>query len=175
MKKFKVLTMSAILSITSLGLFSSEKADASVLEESMLNEPIIEAPVLDKPVLEEPVLDGLISPMSAQGTGWQTKGGIKAQVYNSKDSYNIGEKIIVYGERSGTGATVYYDVNVAKMTNGQWQWTPDSGKKGTFTSKVHKFEFNNYGSGLYKVIFKVFSDSSYNNWIGDWETTFYVN
>lgn len=175
MKKFKILTMSAMLTITSLGLFSPEDANASSLDESIVNVPVLEAPISNEPVLEEPVLEGLISPMSAQGSGWQTKGGIKAQVYNSKDSYNIGERIKVYAERSGTGATVYYDVRIGKMINGSWVQTPDSGKTGTFTSKVHNFDFNNYGSGLYKVLFKVFSDSSYNNWIGDWETTFYVN
>lgn len=173
MKKFKVLTMSAILSITSLGLFSSEKADASVLEESMLNEPIIEAPVLDEPVLEAPVLD---EPelRSVSGSGWKTIGGIKARVSTSKDTYN-NDNIVVNAERSGTGATVYYRIDIYKQVGSSWVLTPDSKKSGTFTSKVHTVTFNNYGNGLYNVVLKVFSDSNHNNWIGDWETNFYVN
>ncbi len=159
MKKFKVLTMSAILSITSLGLFPTEKANASVLNESGVNNTFLNNPVV----------------ASVSGSGWQTKGGIKARVSTSKDTFNNTERIYVNAERSGTGATVYYEVNILKNNGTEWTQTPDSGKSGTFTSKVHSLNFNNYGPGRYRVLLKVFSDSSKINWIGDWETTFFIS
>lgn len=175
MQKLKVVAASAVLSITSLGLFSVEKADASDLSKS---EAVLEASTLNTTVLDTPVLNelnDLILPASISGSGWQTKGGITAKVSTSKDTYAYGENVVVKAERSGTSPKVYYRVDIAKQEGSFWVKTPDSGKKGTFTSGVHNVTLKTYGSGLYRVIFKVWSDSSEENWIADWETTFAVN
>lgn len=175
MKKFKVLSMSAVLAITSLGLFQTEKADASVLEEPMINESILETPIINESLLTEPSLEATELERSVSGSGWQTIGGIKARVSTSKDTFASTDNIVVNAERSGSGATVYYRVDIYKQVGSSWVKTPDSGKKGTFTSTVHKVTFKNYGSGMYQALLKVWSDSSEINWIGDWETTFAVN
>ena len=172
MKKLKVLTLSAALSLTSLGLLSVEKADASDLTES---EVVLEDSTSNKTFLETPVLNeanDLISPLSVSGTGWLTQGGIKARVSTSKDSYGLGENVVVKAERSGSSPTVYYRVDIFKREGQFWNKTPDSGKKGTFTNGVHNVTLKTYGSGIYSVIFKVWSDSGEENWIGGWETSF---
>ena len=180
MQKLKVLTLSAALSITGFGLLAVEKVDASdltksevVLEDSTLNNTFLDTPVLNES-------NDLISPLTVSGSGWLTKGGIKARVSTSKDQYALGENVVVKAERSGSSPTVYYRVDVAKRdSQGRWIQTPDSGpdsgKKGTFTNGVHNVTLKTYGSGIYKVNLKVFSDSSHENWIGDWETSFSSN
>lgn len=170
LNKFKLFTISAILSITSLGLFPTEKADAADFNATALDES-----VLGESVLNESALDELISVKSVSGSGWQTKGGITARVSTSKDAYAANESFVVNAERSGSGATVYYEIMITKQIGSSWNVVPDSGKKGTFTNKVHKISFNNYGKGIYKATLKVWSDSSYQYWIGDWETTFAAN
>ncbi|PIJ96858.1 hypothetical protein [Lysinibacillus sphaericus] len=173
MKKFKVLTMSTILTITSLGLLSTENAEASVLDESIVNVPVLESPILDESVLETPILDESVL-RSVSGSGWKTIGGIKARVSTTKDTYESKDNIVVKAERSGTGATVYYRIDIYKNVGSSWVKTPDSGKSGNFTSKEHTITLNNYGTGLYQALLKVWSDSNEINWIGDWETNFYV-
>lgn len=175
MKKLKVITLSAALSITSLGLLPLEKAEASVLNKS---ESVLEASTLDTLTLDTLVLnesDEIISGQSVTGSGWQTMGGIKARVSTSKDTYSNGENVVVKAERSGTGPTVYYRVDIYKREGSNWHKTSDSGKTGTFTSKVHNVTLKTYGSGIYKVFLKVWKDSDEEYWIGDWETTFASN
>ncbi|MGE7020431.1 hypothetical protein [Solibacillus cecembensis] len=174
MKKLKVLTMTAALSITGLGLFPIEKADASELikSEAILDASALDfdTSVLDSQVLNE--LDDSISTRSISGSGWQTKGGIKAKVSTDKDQYGLGESVKVKAERSGSSPTVYYRVDIYKQEGSMWNKTPDSGKKGTFSSGAHSVTLKTYGPGMYKVYFKVWADSSEEYWIGDWETSF---
>ncbi|WP_324728758.1 hypothetical protein VO178_19405 [Lysinibacillus fusiformis] len=138
MKKIKIFTMLTVLLISSLGLFSIEKADAA-------------------------------------SSGWQTYGGITAKVSTNKDNYKYNDQILIDAEKTSTGGKVYYEVYVDKLqTNGMWVEVGRFGK-GSTSGKISQVSVKAiYGTGPYKVRFKLFSDSAYDKWIGDWFVNFNI-
>ncbi|WP_324730283.1 hypothetical protein VO178_09705 [Lysinibacillus fusiformis] len=139
MKKIKFFTMLTVLLISSLGLFSIEKADAA-------------------------------------SSGWITQSGINAKVSTNKDSYSGNERIVVTGEKTGTGK-YYYIVSLDKLVlkpNYPWE-EADSTSTLSFTSKTPEIYLNHTGKGTYQVQFKIFKDAATNEYLGSWNATVRVN
>ncbi|TQR27203.1 hypothetical protein C7Y47_23595 [Lysinibacillus sphaericus] len=104
----------------------------------------------------------------AVSSGSQTKGGITAKVYTDKNSYKSNETIYATGEKTAAGGTVYYDIRIWKKTSNGWEQVGI--EYGSTSGKTSQVKFKP-GVGTYTVMFKIFTDSKMDNWVGDWETT----
>jgi hypothetical protein len=123
----------------------------------------------------------------AASSGWLTNGGITANVYTDRTGdYPASDTWIgVTGQKTSTGGTVYYEFNLmhhrADGTDeiaGSWQ-NPET-VTGSFSSQSSQryFYIDDFlptgSSGIYWVQMKLYSDSGYQNWIGDWNTAWFA-
>ncbi|MCF2719323.1 hypothetical protein LWE69_19985 [Paenibacillus sp. UKAQ_18] len=115
----------------------------------------------------------LITPQA--NSGWETKNGITARVYTDRngdvpvsDSY-----IGVTGEKTAAGGTIYYYYYLVNIDTDRVvaESNPSSFSS---TSPQSRFPIDNLlnkgQSGNFQIMMKLFSDSNYDNWIGDWYT-----
>lgn len=113
---------------------------------------------------------------SAASTGYQTYNGITANVYTDRTGdYPVSDDWIdVWGQKTSTGGTVYYMVHMDKFNGSSWSQVAT--QSGSFASQTpaKRFYINDLlsagSSGTFRVRFKIFRDSGYQDWIGDWIT-----
>ncbi|MEI5909437.1 hypothetical protein WAK64_20625 [Bacillus spongiae] len=114
--------------------------------------------------------------VDAAESGWKTYNGISANVYTDRTGdYPVSDSYIgATGLKTSAGGTVYYRMELDEYVNGAW-YSRDS-KKGSFSSQtpMSKFYIDEHlvkgESGTFRVMMKIFSDSEYDIWVGDWIT-----